>query len=185
MKAHKSLALAGTLLLVGVLGSVGSAQQGTWYSAQQVLSRLDRIHRMGIDLGTVAQKNASSPDVKAFAQELVKFHQAGDARIKAIAKQESVTLVEPMPVNDQDRQNMSTQNSIVNDLRTLKGAQFDHAYLTAVAQSRDNHIPVLQQILPQVEDQQAKAQMSQTITQLQQQRDTARKLLAKEFPSGQ
>jgi predicted outer membrane protein len=182
MKLSTLLAIAGAALLV----SSGAAAQQVrdTAAAQQVLSRLHRIHQMGIEAGGLAQTHAASADVRALAQQLARFHGQGDARVRAAAAAEHITLVEPMPFDEGDRSHMSAQNAAMNELRNLQGPPFDHAYLTAVIQSRDNALPVLRQILPQVVDQQAKAALSETITQLENQRTAARALFQREFPGG-
>ncbi|HEY3352180.1 MAG TPA: DUF4142 domain-containing protein [Polyangia bacterium] len=180
MKAYRIPALVGTVLLVGMVAAVGSAQPAGFNTPQQVLSRLDRLHKAGMELGKLAQTNGSSPKVKAFAKQVAQFHRQGEQRVKAVAKKESITLVEPMPINDRDRENMTAQNATMNELRNLKGKEFDHQYLTTVIQGRENALPILKQILPQVEDQKAKAVLSQVITQLEHQLDTAKKLLSTE-----
>lgn len=74
---------------------------------------------MEVQLGKVAQTNASSPDVKMHAQHMIDDHTKASEELKAIAQKKNITL--PTSITEQ-------QQMKYNDLAKLKGKEFDSQY---------------------------------------------------------
>jgi putative membrane protein len=78
-----------------------------------------------VELGKLAQQNASSADVKAFGQRMVDDHSKANDELKTIAQKKNITL----PTE------MDAKNKALHDrLAKLQGAQFDKAYMQAMLQ---------------------------------------------------
>src|SRR5262249_54842395 len=76
-----------------------------------------------VELGKLAVKNASSPDVKAFGQRMVDDHsKAGDA-LKAIAERKSIAWPTSLDAKSQ---------ALHDKLAALNGDAFDRAYVKAM-----------------------------------------------------
>lgn len=150
---------------------------------QQVLSRLHRINTMTMEAGQLAEKNAASKKVKRLAKDVARTQQKWAGKVVLAARDAQVELVEPTPIDAADREFMSRQNAVMLQLRQAKGEDFDKRYLTALIQRRDNVIPILKDLEPQIVDQQVKSLVSKSIRTLEEQRDRARKILAEEFPA--
>jgi putative membrane protein len=100
-----------------------------------------------VDAGKYAEKHAKNAKVKAFAKEMVKDHGKANKEAMALAKKASMTPEE----TDASKgvTSMSSQN--LESMKSLKGAEFDKAYVDAqvsahqmVLDTMDANIPNLQ-----------------------------------------
>lgn len=73
-----------------------------------------------VKLGELALQNASSSDVKQFAQKMVDDHSKANDKLKSVASKENITL--PSDVDAKDK-------ATYDRLSKLKGAAFDRAYM--------------------------------------------------------
>jgi len=73
-----------------------------------------------VQLGNLAQSNASSNDVKSFGQQMVTDHTKANDELKSIAGKKGITL--PTSPN-------SKQQAEYNRLQKLRGANFDREYM--------------------------------------------------------
>jgi putative membrane protein len=101
---------------------------GTDNDAQQFVNDLTAGNLSEIELGTLAQEKAASPEVKAFAEMLVRDHtQALDALKQAAAQQ---SLQVPTMVNEQKRE-------LRDRLSLLSGGEFDRQFMTAMVDAHE------------------------------------------------
>ena len=75
---------------------------------------------MEVELGKIAEDNASSPRVKAFGAMMVKDHSEANSNLKGIAN--SLNIAIPDSVSNDSRKE-------INDLKMKKGKEFDKAYV--------------------------------------------------------
>jgi putative membrane protein len=73
-----------------------------------------------VQLGKLATEKASSPDVKAFGQQMVDDHSKANDEFKSIASSKGVTLPSSLDAKDQ---------ATYDRLSKLSGAAFDRAYM--------------------------------------------------------
>ena len=74
-----------------------------------------------VELGKLAQTNASSPEVKKFAQMMVDEHSKANDELKAVAQQKNITLPPTLGEKCQKK---------YNDLAEEKGHDFDKEYMS-------------------------------------------------------
>lgn len=75
---------------------------------------------MEAQLGRIAEKNASSPEVKQFGERMVKDHSLANSKLKKVALEDNLPVITKLrPVN---------QNTI-NKLSKLSGKKFDFQYM--------------------------------------------------------
>jgi putative membrane protein len=145
--------LAGTL----VLGGAALAQQGAQGMGQEqgkgkgaaakggiaehrgfmvptdekaFFERLHYTHQMEIKQGQLAQQNASNPDVKSFAEMMVRDHTAADQRLMTLAQGRGMKLADmPKPVNDMEKKMVAADKANMEKLQALKGDAFDSCYM--------------------------------------------------------
>jgi putative membrane protein len=102
------------------------------------LERLHYANQQEIQLGQLAEKNASSPDVKSFATSMVQEHTAADKTLMAYAKQKGFTLADkPKPVDDMEKKAMAADMAMMEKLRTMKGMAFDSCYMAGQVGDHD------------------------------------------------
>lgn len=75
---------------------------------------------MEVELGKIAEDNASSARVKAFGAMMVKDHSEANSNLKGIAN--SLNIAIPDSVSNDSRKE-------INDLKMKKGKEFDKAYV--------------------------------------------------------
>jgi predicted outer membrane protein len=187
-----------SLILAGCAGQQEPVAQGPLYAgpgpaastavgtdpAQQVLSRLHRFSQLGIELGQIASANAASDDVKRLATDIAAHRRELDARVRLMARQQNITLVEPTPFSRTDREYMTYQNEVMRDLRSLRGEDFDHAYLTTLTLQHSELLPILRDLAPQIVDQEMKALLTNAIPVLENEYARGLSLLSRGFRSG-
>lgn len=85
---------------------------------------------MEVDLGKIAQKS-TNPEVKAFAEEMVKDHAKANAELKAIAEKDKIILPSAFPAEDKAHMDM---------MKTMTGTAFDHHYIDMMVTDHDKTI---------------------------------------------
>lgn len=85
---------------------------------------------MEVELGQVAQKS-TNPDVKAFAEEMVKDHSKANAELKTLAEKEKIILPTTFPAEDKAHMDM---------MKTMTGTAFDHHYIDMMVTDHDKTI---------------------------------------------
>ena len=93
--------------------------------------RLHYTHQMEIKQGQLAQQNASNPDVKSFAEMMVRDHTAADQRLMTMAQGRGMKLADmPKPVNDMEKKMVAADKANMEKLQALKGDAFDSCYMS-------------------------------------------------------
>jgi putative membrane protein len=89
-----------------------------------------------VSLGNLAMKNASSPEVRQFGQQMVTDHTQANQELQAIAKQQNLTL----PDKPDAASSMTEQR-----LETSKGTAFDTAYVHDMVKDHQQDVADYQQ----------------------------------------
>jgi putative membrane protein len=111
-----------------------------------------------VEHSRLATRNASSPQVKRFAQRMVDDHQKAGEELKVLASQREVTLATKL-----DDQHQATHD----DLAKLKGAAFDQAYMAHMVKAHLQAVAAFQQEARDGKDPEVKAWAAKTLPTLQ------------------
>ena len=84
-----------------------------------------------VQLGTLAATNASSPEVKKFAQMMVDDHTKAYDELKALASQKGISL--PASLSDKHQKKY-------DDLAEEKGAEFDKEYMKFMVEDHEDDV---------------------------------------------
>jgi putative membrane protein len=143
----------------GTAGTGSSSSAKLSDSEKQLLQQVADADRAEVQMGQLAQTNASSDKVKQLGQMLVDDHKQNSQQVQQLAQQKGVELKdEPKP----------DEQSAMSKLEKTKGAQFDKAFLQ---HERDDHAKLLKQLQQQqdqVNDPDLKSFVTQTINAVQQ-----------------
>ncbi|HEY1332940.1 MAG TPA: DUF4142 domain-containing protein [Myxococcaceae bacterium] len=120
-----------------------SSALGTTPSPAEMLSDLHMANQSEVDLGKVAEQRAQSKDVKAFGKRMVKDHTALDKDAQSWAKKNNVTIGAP-PQDDAHQDEMQKMQELKTRLQSLSGAEFDKAYMQAMAEDHANDLKKVQ-----------------------------------------
>jgi putative membrane protein len=94
------------------------------------LERLHYTHQMEIKLGRLAQQNASHPDVKSFAEQMVRDHTQADQQLMSMAQGRGMKLSDmPKPMSDLEKKVLAADKANMEKLQALKGEAFDSCYM--------------------------------------------------------
>jgi putative membrane protein len=100
-------------------------------SDQQFLKNAAQGGMAEVELGQLAEKNASSSTVKQFGQRMVTDHSRLNEQTKAVAAQKNVTL--PTSMNSEDQ-------AEYRDLSSKTGSDFDKAYIRDMLKDHNKDI---------------------------------------------
>jgi putative membrane protein len=139
----------------------------------QIVEIVITANQVDIDAGKLAKKKAQSPDVKEFANTMIRDHEAVNKKAKELA---SRLKVHPEPSATSKSLKEGGEANIAA-LKKLKGAAFDKAYV-------DHEVTYHQQVLaalntdlvPNAKNPELKALLEQTVPAFQAHLDHAKKL---------
>jgi putative membrane protein len=111
-----------------------------------------------VELGQLAQQKASNPAVQGFGAMMVRDHTAANAKLKALAASEQVSLPEGPSL---------VQKASKTRLTMLSGDSFDKSYVKDMIDDHKDDIEEFQKEISDGKDPQAKAFASATLPTLQ------------------
>lgn len=118
------------------IDAAGDALQPT-PSGQTFADTAAKSDAFEIAAAKLAKTNASSPKVKAFADDMIKAHTSSTAKIKAAAAKAS-------PAITPDATLTGEQNDDLAELGKLKGADFDKAYIDGQIDAHDDALELME-----------------------------------------
>jgi putative membrane protein len=122
---------------------------------------------MEVELGKTAQDNAKSQAVKNFGQMMVRDHTKANGELKALAATKNITLPTVIGKEHQEK---------VNDLITLRGAEFDEKYMNMMVDDHKEDIEHFQKAA-KFKDAEISAFASKTLPVLQTHLDSAQAIV--------
>lgn len=138
--------------------TAGSATGTTTSGVGDTFGALRAIHTAEVDLGTMAQKKATDPRVRAFATRVVEDHRT---RMKKDDKIMTGLGISPTD-NPVSQQIKASADQEMARLEALSGTDFDRAYIDEQIKYYRSAIDTFDKdLLPNVRDPQIKAQVEQ------------------------
>jgi putative membrane protein len=106
----------------------------------KIVAHLHHVNQMEISMGQLAQKSGSA-HVKDYASTLLTDHQSSDKDLTSFAKAHKVTAIPAdKPATDADRQDDKDAMTQMAHMKTLKGAEFDKAFLNMMIADHDKEL---------------------------------------------
>ena len=112
-----------------------------------------------VELGQLAQQEASSPEVKEFGERMVTDHSEANDKLKQVAAQEGVNLPDTLNVKD---------TATKSRLEKLSGAAFDRAYMQDMVKDHTQDVAEFQKEAKNGNNPEVKSFASQTVPTLEQ-----------------
>jgi putative membrane protein len=126
---------------------------------------------MEVELGSLAEKNASDAEVKAFGKRMVADHGKANEELKSLAAAKNITLP-TAPGEDHQKH--------IADLSALTGAKFDKQYVDMMVKDHQEDINLFEEATKDTElDPDIKAFAQKTLPTLKEHHDLAKKLDAR------
>lgn len=180
--------LAGAMILVGALACPALASQepaapkpqhapGTKPASPDApfIGTVSMDGLAEIELGRLAADNASSPDVRQFAQRMVDDHQRAGEALKAVAAQKDVTLA--IKLDDEHRKTY-------DGLAALKGPAFDKAYMAHMVKAHLEAVALFQKEGKAGQDPDVQEWAAKTLPMIQEHLKAASSINARLNPAG-
>lgn len=104
----------------GVVGQVSAEMTHSTHGFVDAAATSDMYE---VTAGKIAEQRAQSPEVREFAEKMVKAHTQTTDKLKGIIADNNINVTPPSHVDDR-RQGM------LDDLRGAKAEDFDHRYIT-------------------------------------------------------
>ena len=123
-----------------------------------------------VELGKLAVANATSSDVKQFAQRMVDDHSKANDELKALAAQKNVKLPAELDAK---------HKAVVDKLAKQKGAGFDAAYMSEMVNDHNTDVALFQKESKSGKDAETKAWAAKTLPTLQEHQKMAKEIHAK------
>jgi putative membrane protein len=140
---------------------------------------LERIHLANlkeIEAGKIAETKASSTEVRAYADQLIKDHTSADQMVVATAQKIGARLRDPAA----ERHKAARAKSAEQKLSSTNGAQFDRLFLEQTSADHKKLMSELKQARDDASDDDIEALIDKIMPILQQHQDLAEILMKKE-----
>jgi putative membrane protein len=143
----------------------------------RTIAHLHHVNQMEITLGKDAQRQGTAK-VKDYASTLITDHQTADKDLTAFAKAHKLTTIPAdKPTTDADRQDDKDMTQQMAKLKTLKGADFDKAYLNMMVSGHDKELTKIDVEISAASDPDFKNLLQSVKPVLQRHADQARDLM--------
>ena len=136
------------------VAAAGSQAQTAGPTDPQIAAIVVTANQVDIDAGKLAESGAMSKDVKAFAKQMVTDHSAVNKAASALVGKLKVTPQE----NDTSKSLKSGGDDNLANLKKLKGAEFDRAYVDHEVSYHQAVLDALDQsLIPNAKNEELKA----------------------------
>ncbi|MGA9526381.1 MAG: DUF4142 domain-containing protein [Myxococcaceae bacterium] len=152
---------------------------------QGFVAHLNAANENELELAKIAQEKAQNPQVKQYAQMLVRDHTQLGQQVSQAAKSANIKVGRAEAVNDVDKKMMDAEKTEKEILQGLSGEAFDLAFVNAMVGGHDYVIMLTTAAIPYVEDAKLKQTFTQALPKFEQHRKTAYKLLGQLQPRAQ
>ncbi len=142
----------------------------------EVVSHLNHVNKMEIDMGKLAQKQGTGK-VKQYGATLIKDHTAANKDLAAMAKKKGVAKIPAeKPTSEAMQKEHQDAMDAMAKMKKLKGAEFDREFLTMMVADHDKTIARVDSAMATAQDPELKTFLSTIRPTLQRHADQARQL---------
>ncbi len=107
-----------------------------------------------VDLGKLATQKSTNPQVKSFAEMMVKDHSAANEKLNALASSKHITLPRTLD---------ATHDAQKTKLEGLTGQNFDKSYIESQVKAHEKTLDLLEKEISSGQDPDAKALAQQVL----------------------
>jgi putative membrane protein len=132
----------------GGMGQTGGPMDVSTLNDSQIAAILQTIDADQLQESQLAESKARSPEVKRFARDMVNAHRQMQGRENALFQRLQITP-SPNPVSQQLRSDAQTR---LSNLQSMRGNDFDQAYLADEVREHNNHLELLDRAIPNVKN---------------------------------
>ncbi len=145
-----------------------------------ILAQMHQANLREIALGKMAELKASSDEVRAYADQLVRDHTSVDAQVVAMAQETGTDLKKGAEAHQAIRQESALEKLEERKLNAAKAPAFDKLFLQQASSDHEKLITKLNKVRQDASDEEIEGLIDKMIPILQQHRDLAQLLMKKE-----
>ena len=147
---------------------------------RNALTQIHETDMMEIALGKMAEEKASTDEVRAYADQLVKDHQNVDQMVIAQAPRSGIDLEKGAAAHRALRAVNAEEKTVENKLKSAKGPEFDRLFLKQASYDNQNLIRKLKQDRETASNDDLEVTIDKTIPILEDHKKQAHILMKKE-----
>jgi putative membrane protein len=155
---------------------VPSSEVSSKNSNASILEQIHQANLKEIEIGRIAEQKASTDEVRAYADQLVKDHTSADQMVVATAQKKGARLRDSAAGRREGARGKSAEQK----LSSASGAQFDRLFLEQTSADHKKLIAELQREREDASDDDIEALIDKIVPILQQHDDLAQILMKKE-----
>jgi putative membrane protein len=140
----------------------------------RLVALLHHVNKDEIAAGKLAQAKGQSAAIKSYGKRLVSDHTRSDQQLTAAAKRAGIAI-QDSALTAHDKEEMKVQQNKMDQLKKLKGAEFDRAFGSTLAQDHDHMVSMLRDHKDDLRSPELKQLVDKTIPVLEQHKDLAEK----------
>lgn len=146
-----------------------TAMEDQRVDASEFMTKSASSNMLEIEAGKLAQQRATNPQVKEFANMMVKDHTAASQEMRQLATSKNITLPDSMSNDHMDH---------MRDLREKRGADFDRAYMDRMVSAHEDDVERFEDVAEDNDyrDAEVKAFAAKTLPKLRQHHERARQI---------
>src|SRR5690606_5411977 len=152
-------------------GGAVTGTSGTFDGDRDFVEEHLEMGNAEVELGRIAQERATHPDVKAFAQELVRDHQAAGDELRRIATTANPNL--SATIDDDAREELT---ELREEMAKLTGRDFDRRYIDEMIDDHQEAVDDLQDKAENASHSEVRAWAAKTLPTVRQHLEKARSL---------
>lgn len=157
MERYSRIALF-LLIAIGVIAYAIGISGAAAVNDQEFVRKAASGGKMEVRLGEIAMQQASSNEVKNFAQRIINDHNLANQQLTALSERNNLEVPQ-----DLDRQ----ENNTVKELSSKKGRDFDQAYMDSMIQDHRKDLELFQKMAKEGKNPELKNFAQQNIPVLQ------------------
>jgi putative membrane protein len=119
--------------------------------ANQVLADLHRTNAMEVEMGKLAQSKSTTPEIRQYAQVLITDHEEAQKKVTNLASDRNLSIGESNETSSGETATTYKNDSLAQ-LNSLKGREFDRAFLKQMVADHDKSAKMLRSVLSTLDD---------------------------------
>ena len=127
-------------------------QQQLSQTERKTVAKLHKSNQKEIQAAQIGVERAQSPEVREFAQQVLRDHQQNDQRLMQMAQERGISLTMPGERTEKQRTEEWRAQQQLAQLQQAEGAEFDRQFLQLMAESHGKSANMLRQARQNVED---------------------------------
>jgi len=138
----------------------------------RIAAFLHQVNQEEIDAGKLAQRQGTSQDLRDYGRMLTDDHQQADKALMDAAKKDHLNLDKSV-LNADDQQKLANNKTKMDQVKAMKGAEFDKSFAQTMANGHKDVIGMLRDNRDNIKSAELKKFVDATIPKLETHRDVA------------